>query len=56
MKTKLIASPYLVWMVVFILVPLLMVAYFAFTDGDGHFTLNYVADVAQYTPIFIRSI
>ena len=35
MKTKLIASPYLVWMVVFILVPLLMVAYFAFTDGDG---------------------
>ena len=56
MKTKLIASPYLVWMVVFILVPLLMVAYFAFTDGNGYFTLNYVADVAQYTPIFIRSI
>lgn len=56
MKTKLIASPYLVWMFVFILVPLLMVAYFAFTDSDGNFTLNYVADVAQYTPIFVRSI
>lgn len=56
MKNKLISAPYLLWMVIFILVPLLMVAYFAFTDKDGRFTLNYVADVAQYTPIFIRSI
>lgn len=56
MKNKLVSAPYLVWMVVFILVPLLMVAYFAFTDSEGHFTLDYVSDVAQYTPIFIRSI
>ena len=56
MKSKLVSAPYLVWMVVFILVPLLMVAYFAFTDSEGHFTLDYVSDVAQYTPIFIRSI
>ncbi|MCD7731311.1 MAG: ABC transporter permease [Oscillospiraceae bacterium] len=56
MKNKLVSAPYLVWMVVFILVPLVMVAYFAFTDNDGHFTLDYVSDVAQYTPIFIRSI
>ncbi|MGN0674956.1 MAG: ABC transporter permease [Oscillospiraceae bacterium] len=56
MKNKLISAPYLVWMVVFILVPLLMVAYFAFTDKDGNFTLNYVADVAQYSQIFVRSI
>ncbi|MBE6861333.1 MAG: ABC transporter permease [Ruminococcus sp.] len=56
MKTKLIASPYLVWMVVFILVPLILVAYFAFTDGNGNFTLDYVSDVAQYSPIFVRSI
>ena len=56
MKSKLVSAPYLVWMVVFILVPLLMVAYFAFTDNEGHFTLDYVSSVAQYTPIFIRSI
>ncbi len=56
MKNKLIAAPYLVWMVVFILVPLIMVAYFAFTDKDGNFTLNYVAEVAQYSQIFVRSI
>ncbi len=56
MKNKLIAAPYLVWMFVFILVPLIMVAYFAFTDKDGNFTLDYVADVAQYSQIFVRSI
>lgn len=56
MKIKLISAPYLIWMIIFILVPLIMIGYFAFTDGDGHFTLQYVSDVAQYTPIFIRSI
>ena len=56
MKTKLISAPYLVWMVIFIIVPLVMVAYFAFTDKNGSFTLDYVANVAQYTQIFIRSI
>ncbi len=56
MKTKLVSAPYLIWMVIFILVPLVMVGYFAFTDSDGNFTLKYVSDVAQYAPIFIRSI
>ncbi|MBE7044151.1 MAG: ABC transporter permease [Ruminococcaceae bacterium] len=56
MKQKLIAAPYLVWMAVFIVVPLLMVAYFAFTDGEGRFTLDYIAEVGKYTDIFVRSI
>lgn len=56
MKKKLIASPYLLWMVVFIVVPIIMVGYFAFTDPDGRFTLDYIAEVGQYTNIFIRSI
>ncbi len=56
MSSKLAAAPYLVWMTVFIVVPLIMVAYFAFTDGEGNFTLDYVADVAQYSNIFVRSI
>ena len=36
--------------------PLLMVAYFAFTDEEGNFTLDYIANVGQYTNIFVRSI
>ncbi|MBQ8171511.1 MAG: ABC transporter permease [Oscillospiraceae bacterium] len=43
-------------MVVFIVVPLLMVAYFAFTDKNGQFTLENVANAGQYTNIFVRSI
>ena len=55
-KLKIFAAPYLVWMIVFIAVPLLMVAYFAFTDDNGGFTLEHIANVGQYANIFIRSI
>ena len=55
-KLRVFAFPYLIWMVVFIVVPLLMVAYFAFTDSSGAFTLDNVADAGQYTNIFVRSI
>ena len=53
---KMISMPYLVFAAVFIVVPLLMVAYFAFTDGDGNFTMQYVANVSQYSNIFVRSV
>ena len=53
---KLISAPYLLWMAVFIIVPLLMVAYFAFTGSEGGFTLDNLAAVSQYTNVFIRSI
>lgn len=43
-------------MIVFIVVPLLMVAYFAFTDQNGQFTLENVANAGQYANIFVRSI
>lgn len=56
MNRKMISFPYIIWMIVFIVVPLAMVAYFAFTDADGRFTLDYIADVAQYSNIFVRSI
>lgn len=53
---KLVSAPYLVWMAVFIIIPLLMVAYFAVTTDAGEFTLDNLAAVSQYTNIFIRSI
>ncbi|MBQ8568531.1 MAG: ABC transporter permease [Oscillospiraceae bacterium] len=55
-SSKAAAAPYLIWMAVFIVVPLIMVAYFAFTDESGAFTLDNLANVAQYSNIFIRSI
>ena len=56
MKLKAFSAPYLVWMVVFIVVPLLMVVYFAFTNDSGEFTIEYISDVGQYAYIFMRSI
>lgn len=55
-KLKVFAFPYLIWMVVFITVPLLMVVYFAFTDENGNFTWEFISNVGQYTNIFVRSI
>ena len=56
MKKKILAAPYLVWMAVFIVVPLIMVAYFALTDDTGKFTIKNISDVGQYANIFVRSI
>lgn len=56
MKAKAVSAPYLVWMAIFIIVPMLLVAYFAFTDSSGAFTLDNLARVGQYSNVFLRSI
>ncbi|MEA4911792.1 MAG: ABC transporter permease, partial [Oscillospiraceae bacterium] len=55
-KTKVASVPYLVWMVIFIVVPLLLVGWYAFTDKQGSFTLENIAGIGQYTSVFARSI
>ena len=35
MMKKLVTAPYLMWMAIFIIDPLTMVAYFALTDTNG---------------------
>lgn len=57
MKNRLLSGPYLVWMAIFTIVPLLIVAYFAFTDFEtGRFTLDNIISMGGYMPIFLRSI
>ncbi len=43
-----IASPYVVWSAIFIIVPLLMVAYYSFTDESGNFSLENIAKIVEY--------
>ena len=39
---KVLIIPYLLWMVLFIIVPVILLVYFSFTDLNGHFSLtNY---------------
>ncbi len=57
MKSRTLAAPYLVWMVLFTIVPLAIVAYFAFTDSQtGEFTLKNISNLGNYMPILIKSI
>ena len=57
MKNKLLAAPYLVWMVIFTLIPLGIVVYYALTDSvTGSFTLENLSGLEVYLPIFLRSI
>ena len=53
---KRLASPYLVWMALFTVVPLLIVCYYALTDSDGHFTLANLVSVSGYGSVFARSL
>ena len=55
-NSKLLSAPYTVWMTIFIIVPMLLVGYFAFTDKAGSFTLENILSVGQYSNVFLRSI
>ncbi len=55
-KSKLLSAPYTIWMVIFIVIPMLLVVWFAFTDKSGHFTLENILSVGQYSNVFLRSI
>ena len=52
---KLLDKPYFVWSVMFIIVPLVMVAYYAFTDKSGAFTFNNIVEIKNYIPTLLLS-
>ena len=54
--SRLIGAPYIVWAVLFIIVPIGMVAYYAFTDATGAFTFENMLEIGKYTDTFILSI
>ena len=45
MKTKTPAIPYIVWMDVFVVVPLLLIVVYAFTNYDGKFTAENFTNI-----------
>ena len=55
MKNKWTIAPYLVWMAIFIVVPLGMVAYYAFTQ-NGEFSVQAFLDITIYAPVFFKSL
>ncbi len=53
---KMAAAPHIVWMVMFIVAPMLFVLYFAFTDTKDNFSLSNISSLAQYGNVFVLSI
>ncbi len=49
-------APHTVWAVMFIVAPLLFVAYYAFTDADGAFTLANITALGDHTETFLLSV
>lgn len=56
MKSRYPAFPYILFMAIFIVVPLLIVVYFAFTTSGGSFTLQNIIRVKNYIPVTIKSL
>ena len=54
--SRLVAAPYYVWAAIFIIVPLIMMIYYTFTDASGVFTLANITTLGKYKKAFGLSI
>lgn len=53
-KARIFAFPYVIWMAIFVIVPLLIMAYYGFTDRDGAFTLDNITSIAK--PVHLKAL
>ena len=56
LSQKMLDKPYLLWSVLFIIVPLGMVVFYAFTDKTGAFTFSNIAQIKNYFPTILLSV
>ena len=57
MKNKLYhaATPYVIWMALFVVAPIIMVVLYAFSSAEGGFTFDNFLSMGTYTVVFTRS-
>lgn len=56
MKSRKPTIPYLIWMVVFTLIPLVTIIFYAFTDKSGNFSFEPFISAFFYGDVFVRSL
>jgi len=49
------AIPYVVWMAIFVVVPLILIVFYAFTNEAGGFTMENFSEMGSYAKVFTRS-
>ena len=56
-KSLILSGPYIAWMVIFTLIPLGVVAYYAFTDPNtGAFSMMNILELRNYMPVVWQSV
>jgi len=56
-KSLILSGPYIAWMVIFTLIPLGVVAYYAFTDPNtGAFSMKNIMELQNYMPVLWQSV
>ncbi len=53
---RIINAPYILWSAIFIVIPLFIVVYYAFTDANGALTLHNIFELKEYKHTFLISI
>ena len=56
MKIRWSLFPYVLWMFIFVVVPMALVVVFSFTNPSGSFTFENVLEACKYSSVFLRSI
>ncbi len=56
LASRLVAAPYIVWAAIFIIVPLIIMIYYSFTDASGVFSFANIAQLGKYKKAFLLSI
>ena len=56
MRTKSAAVPYVFWMAVFVVIPLVLIVVYAFTNFDGEFTLSNFDNIDVFLQVFGNSV
>ena len=55
MKNKFLGIPYIIWMAIFVVIPLFLILGYALTTRDGGFTLSNFARLGSYAGVFADS-
>ena len=56
MRTRSAAVPYVFWMAVFVVIPLVLIVVYAFTNFDGEFTLENFSNIDVFLQVFGNSV
>lgn len=53
-KNALLSSPYIIWIIGFIIIPLFFIVYYGLTDSNGQFTTEYIENI--FNPIYFNAL